>query len=68
MRLGWQFLIPLSIVNVMGIGVALVLHRHWGWSHWTAFGLTTLITLAIAGWLASSEEKQEEAHVMVGEG
>ena len=25
MRLGWQFLIPLSIVNVMGIGVALVL-------------------------------------------
>src|ERR1700688_672304 len=33
MRLGWQFLIPLSIVNVMGIGVALVLHRHWGWNH-----------------------------------
>ena len=33
MRLGWQFLIPLSIVNVMGIGVALVLHRQWGWSH-----------------------------------
>jgi hypothetical protein len=52
---------------VMGIGVALVLHRHWGWSHWTAFGLTTLITLAIAGWLASSEEKQEKAHVFVGE-
>ena len=31
MRLGWQFLIPLSIVNVMGIGVALVLHRQLGW-------------------------------------
>ena len=45
MRLGWQFLIPLSIVNVMGIGVALVLHRHWGWSHWTAFPLTTVLTL-----------------------
>ena len=32
MRLGWQFLIPLSIVNVMGIGVALVLHRQLGWT------------------------------------
>jgi len=67
MRLGWQFLIPLSIVNVMGIGVALVLHRHWGWSHWTAFPLTTVITLAIAGWLASVEEKKEKEHVFVGE-
>ncbi len=35
MRLGWQFLIPLSIVNVMGIGIALVLHRHWGWGHFS---------------------------------
>ena len=32
MRLGWQFLVPLSIVNVMGIGVALVLHRQLGWA------------------------------------
>src|ERR1700686_1231341 len=30
MRLGWQFLIPLSIVNVMAMGMALVLHRQWG--------------------------------------
>ena len=36
MRLGWQFLIPLSIVNVMGIGVAMVLHRQWGWNRWLA--------------------------------
>ena len=34
MRLGWQFLIPLSIVNVMGIGLALALHRQLGWSAW----------------------------------
>src|ERR1700726_4404214 len=33
MRLGWQFLVPLSIVNVMMIGLALVLHRQLGWSH-----------------------------------
>ena len=67
MRLGWQFLIPLSIVNVMGIGVALVLHRQWGWSHWTAFPLTTLATLAVAGWLGWAGEKKDKEHVFVGE-
>ena len=67
MRLGWQFLIPLSIVNVMGIGLALVLHRHWGWSHWTAFPLTTILTLAVAGWLGWVGEKKEKEHVFVGE-
>src|ERR1700726_4602588 len=67
MRLGWHFLIPLSIVNVMGIGVALVLHRQWGWSHWTAFGLTTLLTLGVAGWLGWEGEKKDKEHVFVGE-
>jgi NADH-quinone oxidoreductase subunit H len=67
MRLGWQFLIPLSIVNVMGIGVALVLHRQYGWSHWTAFPLTTILTLAVAGLLASAGEKREKEHAIVGE-
>jgi hypothetical protein len=67
MRLGWQFLIPLSIVNVMGIGVALVLHRHWGWGHLPAFGLTTVITLGVAGWLGSAEAKHDKEHVFVGE-
>jgi hypothetical protein len=51
----------------MGIGVALVLHRHWGWSHLAAFGLTTLITLAVAGWLGWAGEKQDAEHVFVGE-
>ena len=67
MRLGWQFLIPLSIVNVMGIGLALVLHRQLGWSHWTAFPLTTVLTLAVAGVLASAGEKKEKEHAIVGE-
>ncbi len=67
MRLGWQFLIPLSIVNVMGIGLALVLHRQWGWSHWTAFPLTTALTLLVAGWLGWAGEKKDKEHVFVGE-
>ncbi len=67
MRLGWQFLIPLSIVNVMGIGVALVLHRHWGWGHIPAFGLTTVLTLLAAGWLGSAGAKKDKEHVYVGQ-
>jgi NADH-quinone oxidoreductase subunit H len=67
MRLGWQFLIPLSIVNVMGIGLALVLHRQLGWSHWTAFPLTTILTLAVAGGLALAGQKKEKEHAIVGE-
>jgi NADH-quinone oxidoreductase subunit H len=67
MRLGWQFLIPLSIVNVMGIGVALVLHRQWGWNHFAAFGLTTLVTLAVAAWLGWAGEKHDAEHVFVGQ-
>src|SRR6202049_3636885 len=67
MGLGWQFLIPLSIVNVMGIGVALVLHRHWGWGHLPAFGLTTLLTLLVAGLLGWGGEKKDKEHVFVGE-
>src|SRR5579872_6316691 len=67
MRLGWQFLIPLSIVNVMGIGVALALHRHWGWGHIPAFGLTTVLTLLAAGWLGWAGEKKDKEHVFVGQ-
>jgi len=67
MRLGWQFLIPLSIVNVMGIALALVLHRQFGWSHWTAFPLTTILTLAVAGMLGSAGAKKDKEHAIVGE-
>src|SRR5258706_11706692 len=67
MRLGWQFLIPLSIVNVMGVAVALVLHRQFGWSNWTAFPLTTILTLAIAGLLAAADEKHAKEHVVAGD-
>src|SRR5579872_2769180 len=59
MRLGWQFLIPLSIVNVMGIGVALVLHRQFGWGRVPSFLLTTILTLAVAGWLGWAGDKKE---------
>lgn len=65
MRLGWQFLVPLSIVNVMGIGMALALHRQLNWPNWVTFPLGIGLTLIAAAYLLSSAEKHE--HVRVGE-
>jgi NADH-quinone oxidoreductase subunit H len=61
MKLGWHFLIPVSIVNVMGVGVALYLYRApedggMGWHLWSALILTTVVTLVIAAWLAKIGE------------
>ena len=63
MRLGWQFLVPLSIVNVMGIGVALALHRQLNWPNLVTFPLGIALTLAAAAYLLSSAEKHEHARV-----
>ncbi len=52
MRLGWQFLIPVAIVNVMGMGLALVLHGQFGWPLWWALLLTTAATLLVGAWFA----------------
>jgi NADH-quinone oxidoreductase subunit H len=67
MRLGWQFLIPISIVNVMAIGLGLALHRVWGWPRGAALITTTVITLLIAAALARTGEKKEGSEAMVGE-
>lgn len=60
MRLGWYFLIPVSIVNVMGIGIALVLHWEYGMNRALALALTTTMTLAVAAWLVQAGRKREE--------
>jgi NADH-quinone oxidoreductase subunit H len=65
MRLGWQFLVPLSIVNVMGIGVALALHRQWNWPNWVSFPAGIALTLIAAAYLLATGEKHE--HPRVGE-
>ena len=53
MRLGWQFLIPLALVNVIGVGVAIVLRQQWGWNALLALVPTTLATLGVAAWLVA---------------
>jgi NADH-quinone oxidoreductase subunit H len=64
MGLGWHFLIPVSIANVLGVGIALYLHRSpddggKGWPLAAALTLTTAITLLLAGWLAKKSEMRE---------
>jgi len=63
MRLGWQFLVPLSIVNVMCIGIALALHRQLNWPNWVAFPLGIALTLGAAAYLLSVAEKHEPVRV-----
>jgi NADH-quinone oxidoreductase subunit H len=67
MKLGWHFLIPTAIVNVMSVGTALALYRQFGWSHFglaAALGVTTLITLLVAGYLAYVGEQRTPAAEM----
>jgi NADH-quinone oxidoreductase subunit H len=65
MRLGWQFLVPLSVVNVMGIGIGLALHRQFNWPAAPSLLLGVVITLGVAAYLLSVAEKHE--HPLVGE-
>jgi NADH-quinone oxidoreductase subunit H len=58
MNLGWRILIPLALTNLVGVGVALVLHSARGWGLFPAFLLTTLATLAVAGFLVNAGDKR----------
>ncbi len=63
MRLGWHFMIPVALVNVMAIGLALVLHRQFGWGLAPALVVTTAGTLLVAGFLAYAGERSQSAFV-----
>ena len=61
MSLGWHFLIPISIVNVLAVGIALYLHRTpedggKGWPLFPAIVLMIALTLLVAGLLAKRNE------------
>jgi NADH-quinone oxidoreductase subunit H len=51
MRLGWQFLLPVSMANLVAIAIALGFIRGLGWGVVPAFALTTALTLAMAALL-----------------
>jgi NADH-quinone oxidoreductase subunit H len=67
MRLGWRFLIPLALVNVIGVGVAIVLRQQWAWGPIVSLIPTTLATLGVAMLLAKDDAPVSEAHAADGE-
>ena len=62
MRLGWHFLIPLSIINVLVIGIAMIAGQYFHLTGW-ALLLTTIpasiIALIVALFILASEQKSE---------
>lgn len=58
MRLGWYFLIPLSLVNVFAVGSAMMLELEFGWNRWLALALTLLLTLGAALLLIMFNERR----------
>lgn len=61
MKLGWHFLIPVSVVNVMGLGLALALHWERKWPLALALLLTTGATLVVALWLLWSQRERDRS-------
>jgi NADH-quinone oxidoreductase subunit H len=60
MRLGWHFLIPLSIVNVLLVGVALIAGSYWNLHGWGLFLVTTpaaIVTLIVAFLILAMEKE-----------
>ncbi len=55
MRLGWRFLIPLALVNVIGVAVAIALRQQLNWGPIVSLIPTTLATLGVAIWLAKDD-------------
>ncbi len=48
MSLGWQFLIPLSIVNIIFCGLGIVVSQKLGWGYWASMWLATAATAGVA--------------------
>lgn len=67
MRLGWHFLIPVSLVNIFAVGAGLILHRQQQWGLEVAMFFATLVTLAAGALFAWLAEKRPPAHAVESE-
>jgi NADH-quinone oxidoreductase subunit H len=67
MRLGWRFLIPLALVNLIATATALLATREWGGSLFFYTLLADAVTLAVAMFLAKNDEVDSAVQVADGE-
>jgi NADH-quinone oxidoreductase subunit H len=67
MRLGWRFLIPLALVNLIATATALLATREWGGSLFFYTILADAVTLAVAMFLAKNDEVDSAIPVAEGE-
>jgi NADH-quinone oxidoreductase subunit H len=67
MRLGWRFLIPLALVNVIGVAVAIALRQQSRWGPIASLIPTTLATLGVAIWLAKDDAPAAAVQTANGE-
>jgi NADH-quinone oxidoreductase subunit H len=67
MRLGWRFLIPLALVNLIATATALLATREWGGSLFLYTILADAVTLAVAMFLAKNDEVDSMVPVADGE-
>jgi NADH-quinone oxidoreductase subunit H len=67
MRLGWRFLIPLALVNLIATATALLATREWGGSLFFYTILADAVTLAVAMFLAKNDEVDSVVPVADGE-
>lgn len=68
MRLGWRFLIPLALVNVIGAAVAIAMSEQWGLYPGISVVITLIVTIAIAVWLAADGDKPRAAAAQTADG
>jgi ABC-type uncharacterized transport system permease subunit len=63
MRLGWHFLIPLSIINVLLVGVALIAGSYFNLHGWGLLLVTTpaAVIALVAALLILAVDKERDA-------
>ncbi len=67
MRLGWRFLIPLALVNLITLAVALLLTREWGWNLRVTTILSAAVTLGVAALLLKEDDAGSAMQTADGE-
>jgi NADH-quinone oxidoreductase subunit H len=64
MRLGWHFLIPLALVNVIVVGVGIVLQQQWAVSPRLTEILGAILMLGVAVVRARARQQQQHVHAV----